>query len=246
MLSCAATEAQRKISTFTVGFDNAQFEDERVYARLAAKHFGSDHHEITITPREFWDFLPTLVWHMEEPICDPPAVSLHYVSKLAREHVKVLLSGEGGDEAFGGYNDYRNFQFLERVKKTIHPMEGVLSGALRLAKDFGPLQKAGKFAPFLTTAYRIIFTAVSRHHSAISIVASRNFIRLIFARQSIRTVHLIRSVSSSVRWKISPFSIKCNTSIPKLHCRMTFWSRPIESRWPTRSSYACHSRSYFA
>ena len=151
VLSCAATEAKGKISTFTVGFENAEFEDERVYARLAAKCFGSDHHEITIAPKEFWDFLPTLVWHMEEPVCDPPAVSLHYVSKIAREHVKVLLSGEGGDEAFGGYYDYRNFQFLERVKKAIHPMEGAFSGMLRLANNFRSLRKAGKFAPFLTT-----------------------------------------------------------------------------------------------
>ena len=152
VLCCAAMERKNKISTFTVGFDDAQFEDERVYARLAAKRFGSDHHEITITPKEFWDYLPTLVWHMEEPVCDPPAVSLHYVSKLARRHVKVLLSGEGGDEGFGGYNNYRNFQFLEGVKRTIHPMEGVLGGALDLANYFGPLRKVGKFAPFMTTA----------------------------------------------------------------------------------------------
>ena len=152
VLSCAATETSKKISTFTVGFDNGQFEDERVYARLAAERFGSDHHEITITPNEFWEYLPTLVWHMEEPVCDPPAVSLHYVSKLARQHVKVLLSGEGGDEAFGGYTQYRNFQFLERVKKAIHPMECVLAGTLGLANYFRPLQKAGKFGPFVTTA----------------------------------------------------------------------------------------------
>ena len=90
--------------------------------------------------------------HMEEPVCDPPAVALHYVSKLARQHVKVLLSGEGGDEAFGGYTDYRNFLYLERVKKMIHPMEGALAGALGVANCFGPLRKAGKFAPFVTTA----------------------------------------------------------------------------------------------
>jgi asparagine synthase (glutamine-hydrolysing) len=152
VLSCAATETDKKISTFTVGFDNAQFEDERVYARLAAKRFNSDHHEITITPQEFWDFLPSLIWHMEEPVCDPPAVSLHYVSKLARSHVKVLLSGEGGDEAFGGYTDYRNFQYLERIKKAIHPFEGALSAAVGLLNGVGPLRKAGKFAPFITTA----------------------------------------------------------------------------------------------
>ncbi len=127
VLSCAALETTEKISTFTVGFENAHFEDERPYARLAARRFGTEHHEITITPQEFWDFLPSLVWSMEEPICDPPAVSLHYVSKLARQHVKVLLSGEGGDEAFGGYYDYRNLLFLETVKATLPFMKGTFS-----------------------------------------------------------------------------------------------------------------------
>jgi asparagine synthase (glutamine-hydrolysing) len=89
---------------------------------------------------------------MEEPVCDPPAVSLHYVSKLARQHVKVLLSGEGGDEAFGGYADYRNFLYLESLKAKIHPLESVLAAGLGLANRFGPLRKAGKFAPFVTTA----------------------------------------------------------------------------------------------
>ena len=54
---------------------------------------------MTITGKDFFDFLPKYVWHMEEPVCEPPAIALYFVSKLAREHVKVLLSGEGGDEA---------------------------------------------------------------------------------------------------------------------------------------------------
>ncbi|HWX19230.1 MAG TPA: asparagine synthase (glutamine-hydrolyzing) [Candidatus Binatia bacterium] len=151
VLSCAATETSKKISTFTVGFDNAGFEDERVYARLAAARFGTEQHEITITPREFWDFLPSLVWHMEEPVCDPPAVSLHYVSKLARQHVKVLLSGEGGDEAFGGYYTYRNFLLLERAKASLGPFQSVLSAGLAAAGYCPPLRRMGKYSPFAAT-----------------------------------------------------------------------------------------------
>ena len=152
VLSCAATETSKKISTFTVGFDNAEFEDERVYARLAATRFGTEQHEISITPREFWDFLPSLVWHMEEPVCDPPAVSLHYVSRLARQHVKVLLSGEGGDEAFGGYYSYRNFLLLERAKTCLGPLKGLLSAGLGAAGYCAPLRRMGKYSPFATTA----------------------------------------------------------------------------------------------
>jgi len=151
VLSCVANEANNKISTFTMGFDDAAFEDERIYARLAAQRFGTDHHEISITPKEFWDFLPSLAWHMEEPVCDPPAVSLHYVSKLARQHVKVVLSGEGGDEAFGGYLTYRNFQFMEKVKSMVGPFEGALSDMVDAAGRFPPLRKIRKFAPFIKT-----------------------------------------------------------------------------------------------
>jgi len=151
ILSCAVTETSKKISTFTVGFDGADFEDERLYARLAARRFDTDHHEITITPQEFWEFLPSLAWHMEEPVCDPPAVSLHYISKLARQHVKVLLSGEGGDEAFGGYFTYRNFLFLEKMKSLMHPHEDVLATLMGWTRYCPSLRKVARFSRFATT-----------------------------------------------------------------------------------------------
>ena len=116
MLSLAAEQTDKEISSFTVGFSE-HFADERPYARLAAESFGTEHHEMTITAEDFAEFLPRYVWHMEEPVCEPPAVALYYVSKLARKHVKVLLSGEGGDEAFAGYSNYRNLVWLERLKR---------------------------------------------------------------------------------------------------------------------------------
>lgn len=117
LLSFAVEQTQRQISTFTIGFDGADIIDERPYARLAARTFGAKHYEMTITARDFWKFLPQYVWHMEEPVCEPPAVALYYVSRLAKDHVKVLLSGEGGDEAFAGYPNYRNLVWFERLKK---------------------------------------------------------------------------------------------------------------------------------
>jgi asparagine synthase (glutamine-hydrolysing) len=106
-----------EVKTFTIGFENNEFEDERIYARQAAKKFGVQHYETTINEGNFFDFLPKFVWHMEEPIFEPPAVSLYYVSKMAREQVKVLISGEGGDEAFAGYQTYRNILIVEKLKK---------------------------------------------------------------------------------------------------------------------------------
>ena len=122
VLSFAVQGTEKKVKTFTVGFDGNQVVDERPYARLAAERFGTDHHEITITADDFWNFLPAYVRHMEEPVCEPPAVALHYVSELAKKHVKVLLSGEGGDEAFAGYPNYPHLLRLDRIRRILGPL----------------------------------------------------------------------------------------------------------------------------
>jgi asparagine synthase (glutamine-hydrolysing) len=122
VLSFAVQGTEKKVKTFTVGFSEEGVVDERPYARLAAERFGTEHHELTITAEDFWNFLPSYVWHMEEPVCEPPAVALYYISKLAREHVKVLLSGEGGDEAFAGYPNYPNRLKLEQFARILGPI----------------------------------------------------------------------------------------------------------------------------
>ncbi|HLH52163.1 MAG TPA: asparagine synthase (glutamine-hydrolyzing), partial [Verrucomicrobiae bacterium] len=122
MLNFAVQGTEKKVKTFTVGFDGDQVVDERPYARLAAERFHSEHFETTISEADFWDFLPSYVWHMEEPVCEPPAVALYYVTKFARKHVKVLLSGEGGDEAFAGYPNYPNMLSLDRLAGALGPL----------------------------------------------------------------------------------------------------------------------------
>ena len=138
MLSIASGMTARQGTSFTVGFDMPGVVDERPYAQLAAKNFGTEHHEITISSKEFESFLPEYVWHMEEPVCEPSAIALYYISRLARESVKVLISGEGGDEAFGGYSIYRNLLWLERLRRVLGPLRGVASSSSNsLARLFG-------------------------------------------------------------------------------------------------------------
>lgn len=122
VLNFAVQGSARPVASFTVGFAGDQVVDERPFARQAAQRFGSVHHEITITEQDFWDFLPAYVWHMEEPVCEPPAVALHYVTRFARSHVKVLLSGEGGDEAFAGYPNYPHMLQLDRLQAGLGPL----------------------------------------------------------------------------------------------------------------------------
>ncbi len=147
MLGFAVGKTDRPLSSFTLGFSEPGVVDERPFASLAAKRYGSEHYEMTISSREFADFLPQFAWHMEEPCCEPQAVALYYISRLAKEHVKVLISGEGGDEAFAGYSVYRNMLWLERAKKILGPLNGVASSSIALLNRFVKSKRMAKYPP---------------------------------------------------------------------------------------------------
>lgn len=93
------------VKTFAVGYAEAAY-SELEPARQVARHIGTDHHEVTIGMENFFQALPNLVWHEDEPIAWPSSVSLYFVSKLASGQVKVVLTGEGSDELFAGYGRY--------------------------------------------------------------------------------------------------------------------------------------------
>lgn len=105
------------IKTFSVGFKEREA-NEFEYARIVSKAFNTEHHEITITPEQFFAELPKLVWHEDEPLGFIASVPLYFVSKLAQEHVKVVLTGEGSDEILAGYGRYaKALQLLEYGEK---------------------------------------------------------------------------------------------------------------------------------
>jgi asparagine synthase (glutamine-hydrolysing) len=153
VLSFATHATDKPVSSFTVGFSGGQVADERPYAKLAAEKFGTTHHDMTITAEDFVAFLPKYVWHMEEPVCEPPAIAMYYVSKLARKYVKVLLSGEGGDEAFAGYSNYRNLVWLERVKRGLSPLNGTVARGLSLADSLFHLPRVAKYVPLMSDRF---------------------------------------------------------------------------------------------
>ncbi|HEY2548627.1 MAG TPA: asparagine synthase (glutamine-hydrolyzing) [Candidatus Acidoferrum sp.] len=149
MLSLVSQKAHNPLSSYTIGFSYPGVVDERPFARLAAERFGSKHYEISITAREFASFLPEYVRYMEEPVCEPASVALYYVSKLASQYVKVLISGEGGDEAFGGYDNYRNMFWLETMKKALGPLRSTVGQAMALLGRMADSRVLTKYAPLM-------------------------------------------------------------------------------------------------
>jgi asparagine synthase (glutamine-hydrolysing) len=109
-----APMVREPIRTFAVGFQEPEA-SELGYARLAARAVGAQHHEVVVTPEDFFRELPRLIWHEDKPIAFPSSVALYFVSRLARDHVKVVLTGEGADELFLGYNWYRVTAWNQRL-----------------------------------------------------------------------------------------------------------------------------------
>jgi len=105
VVACMAQHTAQPIRTFSIGFAAAPF-NELPHARVVARRFATEHHELVLQP-DVVDLLDDIVWHLDEPFGDSSAIPTYMVSRLAAEHVTVVLSGDGGDELFGGYDKYR-------------------------------------------------------------------------------------------------------------------------------------------
>jgi asparagine synthase (glutamine-hydrolysing) len=165
MLSLASQQTRQEISSFTVGFADSAVPDERPFARIAAGQFDTRHHETTVSSKDFADFVPKYVWHMEEPVCEPPAIALYYVSRLARDFVKVLISGEGGDEAFAGYPNYRSMMWLERLKTALGPARSAVTGLLSAANGLVQSRKLAKYLTVLAGSFESYYYSRSSNPS---------------------------------------------------------------------------------
>ena len=125
--------------TFTVGFDYEKY-NEIGYAEAISEKVGIDNYSKIISTEEYWDSLKKVQYHMDEPLADPSAVALYFVSRLASKHVKVALSGEGADEFFGGYNIYKEPMDLA----IMHALPGFVRKALAGFVKLLPFSFKGK------------------------------------------------------------------------------------------------------
>jgi asparagine synthase (glutamine-hydrolysing) len=118
VVGCMARQSAMPIRTYAIGFEGGEAEalyNELPYARRVARIFGTEHHEIVVKP-DVVALLPRLLWHLDEPVADTAFITTYLVSEFARRDVKVILSGVGGDELFGGYRRYLGGHYAQRFQ----------------------------------------------------------------------------------------------------------------------------------
>ena len=115
-ITALVSKASRTLKTFSVGFVHGRAYNELQFASETAGRFGTEHYELLVDSATFRDAIPTFVYHMDEPVADSAGIPLYLISKVAAEHVKVLLSGEGADELFAGYPIYGYMRWIERYR----------------------------------------------------------------------------------------------------------------------------------
>jgi asparagine synthase (glutamine-hydrolysing) len=147
-----STMVHDPIKTFSVAFAEREA-NELESARMIHRMYGTDHHEIVVTPEQFFDALPALVYQEDEPIAHPSSVPLYFVSKLAADHVKVVLTGEGSDELLAGYGKYsRTLYNLAAGRAYKRAVTGKLRGWVRRRIEaLDPASRVGRklARPFL-------------------------------------------------------------------------------------------------
>ena len=161
------------IQTYSIGFEGGKAEavyNELPYARQVSEMFGTRHREIVVRP-DVVDLLPQLVWHMDEPIADSASITTYLVSRFAREDVKVILSGVGGDELFGGYRRYLGDHYLSMLDRV---PSGLVRAATGIARHL-PSDRHGRFSNYSRLARQFLESAElspdERYRSYVQVLA---------------------------------------------------------------------------
>jgi asparagine synthase (glutamine-hydrolysing) len=129
IVAMIAQQSSDRIKTFSIGFENQEYDETR-YARMVAERYNTDHHEFIVRPDAI-AILQKLIYHYNEPFADPSAVPSFYLAELARRHVTVALNGDGGDEAFMGYGRYATMHALSRMDRVPKSLRNFGAAAVR-------------------------------------------------------------------------------------------------------------------
>jgi asparagine synthase (glutamine-hydrolysing) len=152
VVACMARLGGQPVKTFAVGFADDPSFNELEYARMAARAYGTDHHEFVVRPAAV-ELLTTLVYHYDQPFADSSAIPTYLVSRLTREHVTVVLTGDGGDELFAGYERFAAARLAEVYRHTPQFLQAALTQLLHT------LPESTSYKGFVRRARRFVENA---------------------------------------------------------------------------------------
>lgn len=155
IVALMAKQLSTPVKTFSVGFHGEGLRDELPYAAQVAEAFGCEHHTLKIESKDFLELAESVLWHLDQPIADQATIATHMVARLARQHVKMVLTGEGGDELFAGYARYlgERYSFYtkwlpEPLGKAIRALSQKMPGLRRAKIAIGALTISGEAQRF--------------------------------------------------------------------------------------------------
>lgn len=196
-----AERATDQLKTFSVAYDFGEAFDETKHARKVSDRFKTEHYELFLTTKQFKNFIPDFSYLMDEPVAESAAISLQFLSQLTKDHVTVVLSGEGSDEIFGGYDWYRYMSTIERYRGMIG---GRFSTALgnTIASLLPKNNKIGKY-------FRLSAVAMEDRHKGISTYDENlkqkmyrpEFVRQLQAEQNIQSQLFLSELFERTRGK---------------------------------------------
>ncbi len=145
--------SNRPVKTFAIGFPDPEYDETR-FAELAARHLGTEHHSFIVEPKA-WETLPELCVQFDEPFADSSALPTWYISRETRRHVTVALTGDAGDELFGGYDRYRALGLTELFQRLPAAPRRLLGGTMvRVIPRSGTVKKPSAQAPAALRAHQ--------------------------------------------------------------------------------------------
>lgn len=183
--ACMSKYAHGPVKTFTIGFESPDF-DESEHASMVARHLGAEHYSERLSPDSLLDLMPDFLSQYDEPFFDYSAFPVMAVSRLARRHVKVALSGDGGDEAFGGYHYYQIMQLMERFLPLPRLIRQSIGAVLRRLPQ-NKLVLLGELLRRNDLASAFAFMrSVIKHHQILSkdLLATTNGLDLLFSERA--------------------------------------------------------------
>lgn len=192
IVALLAPRVSRRLKTFSVAYDYGSAYNETNYARLVANHFNTEHHELMLTSKQFMDFIPDFVRHMDEPVTESAAISLYFLSKLTKKHVTVVLSGEGSDELFGGYDFYVYNRIIEHYrqimgKRLSHIMSSLLIKIL-------PSKKIQRYLSMSKQSLECRYKGISTYDEAIKNELYQNGFSDVLTRKSKKNHSFLESL----------------------------------------------------